>query len=236
MLIAFPVAALPIDSSSTPLVWTSPTGPIYSPAFQLNPGTEGVQTPYGYGLSFTGAHAGLQVVDDPKLALTKSMTISVYLNVDKYVDENNSAPGAQVVFRGDDRSGLDPYHLTVIADGTIVFAIEAADGSGAYVRAPIALSTWTHVMATLDDTTGEMKLTLNGIVMASTKTAIRPFGSLDPRLLPGVGIGNVQAAVGGYHNQPFHGKMADLRIYDKPVAYEEIVHPMSSRGFAAQEG
>ncbi|HEY0867104.1 MAG TPA: LamG domain-containing protein [Fimbriimonas sp.] len=214
ILAACVVADRPIPP---PILRLGPDGLVGAPSARLRPGTHAVSVPLGVGFAFTGSHPGIEIADDPRLALTKSMTIAAWLYLDAYTNEHNSAPGSQVLFRGDDRYGLDPYGLTVLADGTVAFAVADGTGKGVGLNVPISLRSWTHVVGSLDDATGQMKLWLNGLLAAQTVTYIRPFGELDKGSRPGLGIGNVQAASGGAHNQPFHGILADLRLYDQAL-------------------
>ena len=67
--------------------------------------------------SFDGVDDRVVVADDPSLQLTKSMTIEGWVQVDSFPDaQQNHAP---ILFRGDDRGGLDPYVLTAKYDGSI---------------------------------------------------------------------------------------------------------------------
>jgi hypothetical protein len=65
--------------------------------------------------------------------------------------------------------------------------------------------------ATLDDATGQMNLYVNGNLVASTKTSIRPFGVLDPNYAPGVGIGSNETA---QYGELFNGWIDEVRLSD----------------------
>lgn len=171
-------------------------------------------TPRGTGYDFSGAKSGLLIPDLAPLALTGSMTVSVWIRPRSYA---NDGPGAQIFFRGDDRVSLDPIDLVIHSDGTIWFAVMNEQGLGVGVGAELPLNQWTHVTASFEDTgmTREhtLKLWLNGRLVAFAETTRSPFSVLDRRTAPGVGIGNVQNDKGP-HNQPFNGTLCDLRLYD----------------------
>jgi hypothetical protein len=131
-----------------------------------------------------------------------------------------AGPGAQIVFRGDDRIGIDPYHLTIQGDGRVYFGVEAGNDS-AWVAAPVPLHQWTHVLASLDDKSGKMALWINGVKVSETRTNARPFGNLDRMSSPGVSIGNIQNDRGP-HNQPLRGTLAKVEIYDKAVTPTDL--------------
>jgi hypothetical protein len=62
----------------------------------------------GQCFAFDGVGGGVNVPDVPALALTNSLTIECWL----FVTNAPSVPG-MVLFRGDTRSGLDPYYVSV---------------------------------------------------------------------------------------------------------------------------
>lgn len=149
------------------------------------------------------------------------MTISVWVNLRSYV---NDGPGAQILFRGDDRNGLDPYTLSIGPTGIISFGIQDDQARGMAVGSEIPLRQWIHVLASFDARTGAEQLWLNRTPVAWAKTTRRPLEILDPGYAPGIGIGNVQNDHGP-HNQPLNGMIADLRLYDR--AYDvDMVEPM----------
>ena len=159
------------------------------------------------------------MADRPSLALTESMTIEGWVRVDSFPSQ--SGQHGTILFRGDDRGGLDPYFLHVNPDGTIFFGISAGT-SGAGLSAPMPSGEFVHVAATLDNATGQMNLYLNSVRVAHQITTARPFGDLDPGSNPGLGIGNH----GGYpttpHNFPFHGLIDELKVYDQALTAEEV--------------
>jgi len=83
--------------------------------------------------------------DYPQLALTQNLTVEAYVNASSV----HSGNGQYIVFRGDDRPGLDPYTLQVQIRNnvpTFVFAIEDDSGGGAFVSTPIpSLNQWYEV-------------------------------------------------------------------------------------------
>jgi hypothetical protein len=216
------LSSMPLAPLPEPLLILGTDGSISAPGARLLPGTRVVSCPFGTAFDFDGDHAGIELPDEPRLRLSGSFSISVRLNLRSYVTSQNSAPGAQVLFRGDDRSGSDPYHLTVLEGGTISLSVEDGRGAGADVRAPIQLLRWTQVLATFDAARGELKLYLDGRLLSFTTTAIRPFSDLDLAARPGIGIGNVQRASSGQHNQPVNGQICDLRLYDCVLTPAEL--------------
>lgn len=222
-------AAMSGPAPVEPVLWLNPRGALLSQGKEigarLTPGAKTVRTPYGLGLDLNGTHGGLLVADLPQLGLSRSLTVSTWIYLRSYV---NDGPGAQVLFRGDDRNSLDPYSMAVMADGTINFGIGSEDGYGTSVGTDIPLRQWVHITASFDASRGELRMWKDGNLMAVRLTTRRSFSILDGSAAPGIGIGNVQNDHGP-HNQPLNGVLADLRLYDS------VIEP-SGVGFAPRAG
>ena len=193
-------------------------GSVVAPcAVRWRPNTKVVPVPRGVGLEIS-ASGGWEIPDNPKLALTNAFTISVWLKPSDYV---SSGPGAQILFRGDDRSGYDPFGLTIHNDGRIYLLIQNEKNEGQWVACEIPLNVWTHILASFSAKTGELKLFKNGTIVDQVTTPIRPFARLLRDRMPGLGVGNVQSTR-LMHDQPYHGIMADLRLYDRELSPKNI--------------
>ncbi len=159
------------------------------------------------------------VADSNSLKLTHSITMEGWIKINAFPTTNHG----EILFRGDDRGGLDPYSLATEPGGYVRFAISTAANEGASVQMAAPLGQFIHLAATLDDATGAMKLYENGVLMNQITTPYRPFAELDPASNPGVGIGNH----GGYpatpHNFPFSGLIDDLKLYDQALTGEEVL-------------
>lgn len=197
----------------------------------LRPGTCIETFMAGRGCTFTGGRSGFAIEDRKELRLTKSMGISCWVKLDRLPDNAN---GSQIVFRGDDRNGHDPYTLVVHSDGSVNFGIADAQNVTTLVKSrPIQLNRWTHIVASLSDLNGGMRIWVDGVLEDARTTELRPYADLDPGTAPGVGIGNVQNEFGP-HNQPLYGSLADVRIYDvainpKTVGYNPEGWPVPYR-------
>ncbi|MSR60203.1 MAG: LamG domain-containing protein, partial [Planctomycetaceae bacterium] len=165
----------------------------------------------GQAFSFDGVNDRVQVADSASLKLTASMSIEGWVKADSV-----PVPGQQgeILFRGDDRGGLDPYSLSVQSSGGLRFEVVSLSAAVS-VSTPMPLGQFVHIAATLDDASGAMSLYLNGVLMSQTTTTVRPFGDLDPASNPSIGIGNH----GGYptspHNFPFAALIDELKVYDQ---------------------
>lgn len=164
---------------------------------------------FGQAFTFDGSTGRIFVPDSQSLAITGSIAISAWVLT-------NGIPAgsfaSQILFRGDDRNGLDPYTLDLVYDNYVDFHL--CDGSyTADITGPIILGGWNFVAASEDAKSGVMSLYINGEKVAFQHTEIQPFGPLDPNSNPGVGIGNVQSA---NYNEYFQGSIEDVRLYNTP--------------------
>src|SRR5262249_43057748 len=111
----------------------------------------------GQAFSFDGSDDRAQIVDNPTLQFTTSMTIEGWIKVNAFPSGPPDDHG-EILFRGDDRGGLDPYSLSVEPNGTLNFQVTNANNSSASLAAPIATGQFIHAAGTLDDATGTMCL------------------------------------------------------------------------------
>ena len=169
----------------------------------------------GLGFRFDGIDDEIRIPDDDSLKFTTSFTIEAWLQV------NSSPPPlqghGQIFFRGDNRGGADPYYLSTIVGNKLRFHVES-EVWGANLDTPIPLNQFLHVVATLDDATGLMTIYIDGAIAAQRTTSVRPFAELDPNQDPHVGIGNHGGAV----NQPFHGRIDELSVYDVALTQPQV--------------
>ncbi len=176
----------------------------------------------GKAFSFDGQDDWAAVGNPTSLAFTNSFSIEGWIKVNGLPTNYNFG---SIMFRGDDRPGLDPYQLVILPNGDLQFLITGAPGTATAgspaVEAPIPTGQFVHVAATLDDATGAMTLYENGAVVAQTTTTVRPFGALDPTQQPGVGIGNSNAL--SNYNIPFNGLIDELSVYNRALSASEVL-------------
>ncbi|MDQ2986896.1 MAG: hypothetical protein M3R13_09280 [Armatimonadota bacterium] len=160
--------------------------------------------------------------DSPELAITGSLSISCWVYPRAFVSPFATSPGSQIVFRGDDQSGLDPYRICLSRAGHFAFAIENHEGTAA-LHAQAVLRKWTHLLGTFDSKLRILRFYVDGRLAGETGTGIVPLGPLNAGYHPGVSIGNTQFPQGGVHRQPFDGLIRDVRIYN------DVVSPRTAR-------
>jgi len=193
-----------LDSSGNGINGTPFNGPVYSASVAANP-VPVVALPNAHSLSFNGTNQRVFVPNVPALSLTHSLTLEADIDADSIQPGN--ADG-NIIFRGDDGGGNDPYRLTFTSDGlgnnSVFFEVEASGITTATVSAPVPLHQWTHVAGTLDDATGAMKIYVNGVLQQSITTTVRPFEILFGAN-PGIGIGALQSGSDSVGPEYFHG-------------------------------
>jgi hypothetical protein len=215
-----------LDSSGNGLTGTA----IGSPQYRTDVPTSVVPATGAankFAMQFDGFTQRIFVPDTPTLALTHSMTVEADVKVFGQFGEADD-----IVFRGDDRLGVDPYVLNVL-NGRVRFVITNAANVLATVSAPISMITWVHVAGELDDTTGLLSVWVNGVMADSTITTVRPFATLTPGSNPGLGIGNVESA---NYNQYFDGLIDEVRISDQALAPSGFLPEPSLVGVALLAG
>src|SRR5262249_6256482 len=75
--------------------------------------------------SFDGVDDRVAVGDSASLGLTASLSIEGWILVRGYSTTTNS----QILWRGDDRGGLDPYKLNIHTDGQLYFTVTDASNT-----------------------------------------------------------------------------------------------------------
>jgi Concanavalin A-like lectin/glucanases superfamily/Lectin C-type domain len=176
---------------------------------------------YGQAFQFNGIDGRVNVADSDSLEITPSLTIEAWINIAAFpYHPQNFFGAAMILFRGDDRPGLDPYYLAIYENQKIAFVINSARGEGLIIEAPISGNRWVHVAGTLDDATGLMRLYVDGAVVAETNTNLRPLADLDSGSNPGVGIGN--SAPNSFFQFPFNGLIDNVRLYSRALSQAEI--------------
>jgi hypothetical protein len=173
-----------LDSSGDDLDGTPFGGPVYRSSTADNP-VPLTGDPNSLSLDFNGSNQRIFIPDDRLFRLTHSLTLEAYINLRAF---RNNGSSQDIIFRGDDRIGLDPYRLDVV-DNLLRFQVTNANNEMAPVTAPLpGINQWIHVAGTLDDATGVIAVYINGRLAASKATNIRPFAFLDPTEAPGLGI------------------------------------------------
>ena len=114
-----------LDSSGKGHHGTPNNGPIYRTT--TFPGST-------IGLEFDGVDDYVFIPDHADFQLTQSLTLEAFVRVDSY-PTGGSNPQNQIIFRGDDRPGKDPYFLRIVPSGNLVFSINTLTSGASVVSA-----------------------------------------------------------------------------------------------------
>lgn len=160
---------------------------------------------FGQAFSFAGNVNVVSVPDSSDFELTNSFTIGAWI----YPTANSWH-----VLERSTGVGAVPYAFGLNFGAGFRFYIKsAAYGPDDLLTAPISYNRWTHVAGTLDGNTGDMRLYMDGVVVAQKVTTNRPYAG------PGVmGIGNT-ARGGGF---PFVGLVDEVVLYSRALSATEI--------------
>ncbi|MCA9130039.1 MAG: tetratricopeptide repeat protein, partial [Planctomycetales bacterium] len=190
-------------------------------------GTRVISGKFGPALAFDGEDDRADIEDHPELAFTESMTIHCWLRIDSFPEPETEH--GTIVMRSDNRNGRDPYFLTTLPSGEIAFGVTSLD-AGASISAKAPEKEFIHVAASLDDSSGFMRLYINGQPVSQIQTEVRPFADLMQGRDPGVGVGNHFGIRIHAYNFPFHGVIEQLTITDTALSAEEIQR-LAKEGF-----
>jgi hypothetical protein len=171
----------------------------------------------GAPLVFDGGRKRVFIADDLAFQLTDSLTIEAYIAVDRY--PSAQANMAQIVFRGDDRPGHDPWFLAITTSGKLRFLIADDNGLASVLESPdpIPMGPLLHVAAMLDHHSGTQTLLVNHQPVATTTTTIRPAGRLTASRA-GIGIGNWAK----FSHQGFAGTIRGVRISSRALSSSQL--------------
>ena len=158
-----------------------------------------------------GTYNGFDVPDQPAYQLTNSLSIEGWVRP--------RGDGYAIFWRGDSTPGYDPYFLSMQGNDTASFYITDMANNSVNVNGTLTYNVWHHVAATLDGTSGNMSLYVDGALASQINTPLRPYGALNPGLSPGIGIANVND---GQNNFPFTGDIDGFSLYSRALSASEV--------------
>ncbi len=179
-----------------------------------------VDGPGGKAFSFDGT-GGIGLLDEADLEITQSLSLSAWVRITDLPPIG--AAGGQIVFRGDDRDGLDPYEITVTPNDQLTFQCTNEDNQSASVDVPAPLGIWILVTGTLTSINGAtaMVLYIDGDAVAAKQSTVHPMKELSAKDNPGLGIGDVEAG-SSHTDEKLTGDIADVRIYNRSLSPAEV--------------
>ena len=173
------------------------------------------------GQAFAGnSGQRMYVVDNSSFVLTNSLTIGAWVKPQL---------GYVALLRGDNRAGFDPYQLTGDNNGHMGIQLTAPNNAVESLFTPIQYGVWQQLTATLDGSTGDLRVYLNGTLAAEEFTAIRPFGLLDSAQSPGIFIGNSNFGA----DFPLIGAIDEVVLYNRALSPAEVMSLVPEPGSGA---
>ncbi len=157
----------------------------------------------------------VDVADDAALQLTGSMTLEAWINI-----ESIPSSHGMIIFRGDNRPGLDPYLLSTEPPDLLQFFVSDASGEHIEIHAKVDVGRFLHVVGTVDDASGAIVLYVDGKVASQSTTRIRSAGQLSAADRAGVGFG--AHATRGPGNYGFRGIIDEIRIFEVALSADAI--------------
>ena len=174
-------------------------------------GVDGEAFVFDFGQNPGAGFTGVRIPDQTAYLLTNSLSIEGWIRP--------TGDGYVIFWRGDNRTGFDPYSLVMQGNNVLGFTITDGNNNMVSIFTPLFYNQWWHVAGTLDGGTGTMSLYTNGVLAVQTNTTVRPLGSLNAADSPGIGIGNVND---GANNFPFTGDINQISLYNRALSQGEI--------------
>jgi hypothetical protein len=175
---------------------------------------------YGSGLSFDGVNDYVDLGNPPTLQLTRSMTISAWINSAAFPIDDAAIVSKRT-------SGEIGYQLdTTVDNGTRTIGFKLTSSSGAqmfrYGATTLQINQWYHVAGVYDAAAQTLTVYLNGQV--DNGLLVGPVTTSQQNSSLGVNIGR-RAGLSGFE---FKGMIDQVRIYNRALGASEIQQEMNT--------
>jgi hypothetical protein len=170
------------------------------------------------------------VADHPDFEVGGSFTLQAW------IETAPATPAGQelIVFRGDERSGTDPFALSLQAGGIAHFVVAGQqDDTGCSLSgAAVRLGEPVLLTAEFDAERGRLRLFVDCAAAEASCTGMEhALCALDARQSPGLGLGSHARRGGGSYT--FSGILDEVRVYDGLLEPAELLASFPSRCSAA---
>lgn len=160
-------------------------------------------------LGLTGTGAFLEA-NNP-LPESESLTVSLWLSLDSWVQLQNWGAPQVIFFEGDDQGGRD---VACYLMGGLHFYVKSNE-SLSYVNWLPPLNTWIHLVCVADSAQQSMSIWIDGKRVKE--------GSFSRGANTGFhGAFNLGRRPGGYNDWFLAGSLDEVRVYDRALTAEEI--------------
>lgn len=165
----------------------------------------------GQGLLFDGVDDRIAVSDNSTLDLT-SVTLSAWV----YKTARAGCGGRDsIISKGDQGAGLHNYELLIADDCSIEslsFRYYNGGWAGTGDSTSLSLNRWYHLVASYNDSADRIDFYIDGVLRSSATTTLSLLTN------------NQSLSIGARDsiNNRFHGKIDDVRIYNRALSADEI--------------
>ncbi len=165
---------------------------------------------YSYGSTFNGTTQYQYAADNNTLSLTGSVTVSAWIN------PSTVAAGAYDIAGKWD--GNTSYLLQQNASD-IRFYVGSASNYEATTSLSLTTSTWYHVLASYNATTGKVQIYVNGLLKTSSTTGTIPTSIADGTDRFQIGADSSSGTATNFYN----GSLDEIRVYSKALSSAEAL-------------
>ncbi len=167
----------------------------------------------GYALDFAG--------DQVRVPNSDSLSISGSLTIEAWARFHSPSGRGPLVFKGDGRSGLDPYQL-LLESGRLHFRINNDQNQGTTVEFDVRSYNWSefhHMVGVFDQPAGEMRLYVDGQFATRVFTELSPMNNqAGTDIVFGAKIGDPVK---------LDGELDEIRIWNVARSEEDIRETMN---------
>jgi hypothetical protein len=168
--------------------------------------------PIGSAFSFDGMEKRVNVPDRPEFRMTNGFTISAWIYPRSFA--------GTICCRGDDRQWLDTWFLALGLGNTDLFFLVCDQANNGFsIQAPVKLHQWQHIVASWDRASATFRCYVDGELAAAGTNHLVPIMDLDPKLAPGISIGNQGGVT---HSTGFNGLIDEVTIYSRALSPDEV--------------
>ena len=191
----------------------------------------------GQAFELDGIDDHVEIPDDPSLTTTSAITVEGWIN------PSSLAAGGTVLSQYDSMQEQIGWGLVVLAGGSLRFTLnEGGAGNDPFFFADttspvVSANEWTHVAASFDAATDELKIFVNGV---DTET---PAGS-GATGLSGIFNSSAPVRIGAFRDingdlvSFFDGLIDEVSLYNRALSESEVaaIHAAGSNGKGLPDG
>lgn len=174
---------------------------------------------YARALSFDGVNDYVSVPDSSSLDIAGELTISAW------VRKSSNSGYDTIVAKGNGTTGPENYYLDTFGDEPELGFATAANVWHGYrtLVSNLVINQWRHVAMTYNDAANTIVLYVGGVQQSAATVNGSPLTSSLVTNNGGLRIGYAL-----FNSEAFHGRIDDLRIYNRALSAGEITTDMNT--------